>query len=831
MSKKDRKRQEMKAAQAAGSTEPSAAQISALQQAAQGVADLTEAHGDPGPPAAGEPPLTLSLATQHANELLRQAKAHTEAAKKRREEVEHDRLDFTASKKLWEDSKLATAIEQKAKEERIASQQKALTKREVEVLQRESAVADREKGAEEGFRKQQRSVLDDLQPIVDRLRGERSQLEQDYVRRRDAISDDLLRYETDRRRLLQEELERAGSAAHTALSDEIAKLRAMAEEAHRSRMTVQEDEARKRTEELEAKESTLAARAATLRGQELDNEAERQNLIEEHAAFAKKVARRVDAEVGDLRHEAKELKSQLKSVSDQRDKLHRDTEARKELDREFAGRTPEQVLAEFRSLQDKCDAQARELNSRPDSSVAERLVVAETVCEHLREQAAEVNGELAKLKGELGLRRESAIELETVIRLKEANESKCRLLETALKELRAQVNDLTQKDDQRSPMKVLNDIDESAKQEPPRLHLAVKPGGPTLKDFVEDLRHRIAPALEGRTLFYTLRDVRAFVGGLAMSRLMLLHGISGTGKTSLPLAFANAVGGGSKCIEVQAGWRDRQDLLGYYNNFHKHYYATEFLQALYAAGAPANRNRLFLIVLDEMNLARPEQYFADLLSTLQQPPEKQLLTLLSDALPNPPALFREGRHLPLPPNVWFVGTANHDETTAEFADKTYDRAHVMEIPPRTSEALFRVEVRHPRDPVSFENLQNAFVEAEKKHRKAADAALDWLNKASFADDLKVRLRAGWGPRFEDQLKRYLPVIVEAGGSTTEAMDHLLATKILRKLKDRHDVRAAVLEKLRQQILEGWLEKLPMKPERSLAVLDEEIRKKKGEAAS
>ena len=192
---------------------------------------------------------------------------------------------------------------------------------------------------------------------------------------------------------------------------------------------------------------------------------------------------------------------------------------------------------------------------------------------------------------------------------------------------------------------------------------------------------------------------------------MLLQGISGTGKTSLPLAFASAVGGGIEIIEVQAGWRDRQDLVGYYNAFHRHYYATNFLQALYKAGTPAYRDRLFLMVLDEINLSRPEQFFADFLSALEQPVGERRLTLVNDPVSQAPRLMMEGRHLPIPPNVWFIGTANHDESTAEFADKTYDRAHVMEMPRKTEAAHFDVERRVKRNALSFTELEEAFNQA------------------------------------------------------------------------------------------------------------------------
>jgi MoxR-like ATPase len=385
-------------------------------------------------------------------------------------------------------------------------------------------------------------------------------------------------------------------------------------------------------------------------------------------------------------------------------------------------------------------------------------------------------------------------------------------------------------EDHRNPMTALTDLDK--KEELQGEVRTTSPTGrslPTLREFVEDLRHRIARGVEDRTLYYTKRDIRSFLGGLAMTRLLLLQGLSGTGKTSLPLAFHSAIRGGIEVVKVQAGWRDRQDLIGYYNAFHRHYYASNFLQALYKAGTPAYQDRPFMMVLDEINLSRPEQFFADFLSELEQPIHDRKITLVDDPVANAPRLMVDGRHLPIPPNVWFVGTANHDETTAAFADKTYDRAHVMEIRRKGKQALFEVEDRNRRNPLSYTGFQRAFADAADKQSKAVAKATTWLEKAPFADTLARRFRVGWGNRLEDQLGRYLPVVVEAGGSVGEAMDHLLETKVMRKLKDRHDVRAAALEDLQEQLLTAW-DKLDKSspPERCDALIQAEIDAKKDE---
>ena len=131
-----------------------------------------------------------------------------------------------------------------------------------------------------------------------------------------------------------------------------------------------------------------------------------------------------------------------------------------------------------------------------------------------------------------------------------------------------------------------------------------------------------------------------------MSRLHILQGISGTGKTSLPLAFARAMGdrqaSNCKLIEIQAGWRDRQDLIGYFNAFEGRFYESDFFKAIYEAQTPLYRDQIYIVLLDEMNLSRPEQYFADFLSKLEQAESGKTPTLsLQSDLNKPfPNLFQ-----------------------------------------------------------------------------------------------------------------------------------------------------------------------------------------------
>jgi AAA domain (dynein-related subfamily) len=163
---------------------------------------------------------------------------------------------------------------------------------------------------------------------------------------------------------------------------------------------------------------------------------------------------------------------------------------------------------------------------------------------------------------------------------------------------------------------------------------------------------------------------------------VILSGVSGTGKTWLTELYARAVGAQYRLIPVAPNWNTNEDLLGYHNPLESGnpYHDTDFSLFLRAAAeefrsARSNRQkaRPYHIVLDEMNLARVEYYFATFLATMEIRSRDHQWTEGEEA---PLGIG----NLTLPPNVYFVGTVNVDETTHGFADKVYDRAQLVELP-------------------------------------------------------------------------------------------------------------------------------------------------------
>jgi hypothetical protein len=338
---------------------------------------------------------------------------------------------------------------------------------------------------------------------------------------------------------------------------------------------------------------------------------------------------------------------------------------------------------------------------------------------------------------------------------------------------------------------------------------------------------------------YRLNDVCVLLGGLAMSRLHLLEGMSGIGKTSLPVALAKALGTECAVVEVQAGWRDRTDLFGHHNTFERRFEESEFLQALYKAQTPRYRDRPFLIVLDEMNLARPEQYFSVLLSQLER--EGDPVQLVPRGAGRAPNELVNGTHIRLPGNVWFIGTANQDESTLEFADKTYNRSHVMELPAQRPWLPSPGKVPYI-EPYSAEDLSRSFQRARRPHEPDTGEVRAFLD--DLADDLREHGRLVVAPRLHRQLEAFVPVVVAAhAGDPVEerpeaedvgqdgrslAADHFLARKVLRSLRGRYDVTSDGLGKIRDAVRTVWeLRGLSGTPVRCVALLDDEQRRRDG----
>ena len=349
----------------------------------------------------------------------------------------------------------------------------------------------------------------------------------------------------------------------------------------------------------------------------------------------------------------------------------------------------------------------------------------------------------------------------------------------------------------------------------------------------------------GVKLFYSENDIRAFLAGMAVSKLIILQGMSGTGKSSLPEVFAEAICGFEKLIPVESSWRDRNELLGYYNDFNKKYNAKTFTVELYRLSKERCTEIPSFMILDEMNLARIEYYFSDFLSILQKTnKEEWMIELVSSdmrTLPmelpeevkvrmqkEKPSIFAiwekiersrqgdltsetsdeekeelttylaklghltgakdliDGRKIRVTNNIWFIGTANRDESTFEISDKVYDRAQVVSLNKKGKpEGKY---TRTDKKFISVEDLQALFDSAIQTFKHADDV----MERLDTLDEILMRkFDISFGNRIVTQTIAFAAVFMACGGTIEDALDYQISTKILRKIITSDDEEALI----------------------------------------
>lgn len=300
----------------------------------------------------------------------------------------------------------------------------------------------------------------------------------------------------------------------------------------------------------------------------------------------------------------------------------------------------------------------------------------------------------------------------------------------------------------------------------------------TLNEIATRFRNYLA---KEEKLYFDIDTIRFFVSGFAASHFMILEGLSGTGKSSLPRYFAKFINANLLFVPVQATWRDKTNLIGYFNDFSKAYSETEFLTSLYHANY--NHDMIHMFVLDEMNISRVEYYFADFLSVLEYPEEEWKIKIMQ--LPYnfiPPAKLDDGV-IQIPNNVYFVGTANKDDSTFTITDKVYDRAITIDFDNRND--AFNVNGDASTINLSRSALAKLYQEA-KNNKSYQMTDNDYQKFQTISDYIYDQFDITFGNRILNQISELVPVFVSCGGTKEEALDFLLSRKVISKIEGRFE---------------------------------------------
>ena len=297
----------------------------------------------------------------------------------------------------------------------------------------------------------------------------------------------------------------------------------------------------------------------------------------------------------------------------------------------------------------------------------------------------------------------------------------------------------------------------------------------TLEEFCDNFRNYAAYQ---HGLYYDIEDIRRFIAGMSVSHMLILQGMSGTGKTSLAHAIGSFVDNSSTIIPVQPMWKERTDLIGYYNEFTRRFNETLLLTKMYEANYSKD---IYVTVLDEMNIARVEYYFAEFLSLLELPnPEERYLDVVSDKWENDPIQLKDGR-IKLPTNMWFIGTANNDDSTFAISSKVYDRAMILDLDTKSESYI---APKTDKISMSCEQFNKLVSEAQEEY-KVSKRNLKRLEE--FDKYLIDHMHITFGNRIMKQIKTYIPVYVSCGGDELDALDDILSKKVIRKLETQNPI--------------------------------------------
>lgn len=274
-------------------------------------------------------------------------------------------------------------------------------------------------------------------------------------------------------------------------------------------------------------------------------------------------------------------------------------------------------------------------------------------------------------------------------------------------------------------------------------------------------------------LYYELDVIKQVFATFGAAKMLILQGISGTGKTSLPYALGQYLQDPALICSVQPSWRDRTELFGYYNDFTKKYTETDFLKTIYEAQF---HDGMKLVILDEMNIARVEYYFAEMLSILELPrDDERFITVVSSETPSDPEKMVEGK-IWIPSNVWYVGTINNDDSTFAVSDKVYDRAIPIDLDARAE--VFEAPETEPMR-LSFKHMEEMYEEAKQKY----PISVEYLLELDKLDQYLIEhFRLTFGNRILRQMKAFVPCYVACGGTEIDGIDFMFAKKILRKFE-------------------------------------------------
>jgi hypothetical protein len=623
----------------------------------------------------------------------------------------------------------------------LAKQLEAFHEKEADLARRTLAVTEREQKADAGFADTARALADEatrqhqanqteserLSKLADTLAADRQRLEAEKValvdreravrlaeqkrdngdvEKRAALEVDLT---TARQRRLSEveaelthiratrlaEVSAAELAERDRIRSEILKeredwtkqqedvrrnLQEAAQEIERQKgqLIAQHNDNERRKEELEATARLQDRKAERREEQWKKRDAELDEEIEARVAERRKSFELVET---GLREEISRLQDSLQIQADL-------SGAFEQLKRQLGSKDPAAIIRDLNSQTDELKRLREELATRPTEEMRERYQSLELETQNHKRRANELSAKLAENEAavtEVGnlRRRNSEIDAENKSLAQRAKrfEDAANAAQSELDRLRAAYE---------RPAEI-----GARYKEIEMPHIKAGDIRPPAKANIDEMAwlEGIRVACDSYGLHFNPRILKAFHTALKTaewSPLTVLAGVSGTGKSELPRLYSHFGGLMFEPLSVQPNWDSQESMLGFFNSIDNKFDAQPVLRFLAQSqnewrnesegndGYPGLRDAVCLVLLDEMNLAHPELYFAEFLSKLELRRGRK-----GSDVPALPVKIGAGLTpypLPLGRNVLWVGTMNQDETTKSLSDKVLDRSIIIHFP-------------------------------------------------------------------------------------------------------------------------------------------------------
>lgn len=569
-----------------------------------------------------------------------------------------------------------------ARERQAIAERQAIEQEKAKLIQREQAIIQAEQKRDAGF-------ADERTAVNDEIREKRTQAEREITEAREKKLAALENEIADLKAKRLEAVSLAENAERERLQTEIAKEReawVKQQDGERKLLNAERTELEKQKGALSALQSEVEGRKVELENAERTLERKEQRLEQQWARRNEKLDDEVEQRVDEYRKSLESFQSSAKQENNRlRDALRIQTEllsAFEQLRRQLGGKDPAEILRELNSQTDEIKRLREDLATRPTEEMRERFQALESEAKNQKARADEREQQIIAIQAavaEVGdLRRHNS-------ELSAENKSlaqRASIYEGAANEAQAELKRLRAAYERPAEM-------EARHKEIEMPHIGKDTAKQPIKADIDEMTWLtgIGNACDNYGLHFNPRILKAFHTSLKTaewSPLTVLAGVSGTGKSELPRLYSHFGGIYFEPLSVQPNWDSQESMLGFFNSIDNKFDAQPVLRFLaqsqkpWSDDYPGLQDAVCLVLLDEMNLAHPELYFAEFLSKLELRRGRK-----GSDVPFIPVKIGAGMQpyeLPLGRNVLWTGTMNQDETTKSLSDKVLDRSIIINFP-------------------------------------------------------------------------------------------------------------------------------------------------------